>query len=262
MTTESQGLKNRVSTWLTRVFRETEEENRRVILEMVEPRPGSTLVDLGCGDGAVTMRVAERVGAAKVVGVDFYGPWIDEARGRGVDVKVADIGEGLPFEDSSVEVIHSNQVIEHLAKTDLFLQEIQRVLRPDGYAVVSTNNLASWHNIGSLIAGYQPAPAHVSDYTITGNRLNQPFDGFIQTQAGQQHLRIFTTTGLEDLARFHGLEVIESRTAGFYPFSPRVARRLTRLDRRHGAFLVQRFGKGHSVHRHETGGLRTIEPAS
>lgn len=256
MNAEGTGTKLRVSRWLERVFRETEEENRRVILEMIEPRPGSTLVDLGCGDGTVTIRVAERLGAAHVVGVDFYGSWIDEARERGIDVKVADLGEGLPFEDSSVEVIHSNQVIEHLAKTDLFLQEIQRVLKPDGYAIVSTNNLASWHNIGSLVAGYQPAPAHVSDYTVTGNRLNQPFDGYVQPLAGQQHLRIFTTTGLEDLARFHGLVVDESRTAGFYPFSPRVARRLTRIDRRHGAFLVQRFSKGAAPRHDAPSGIR------
>ncbi len=164
-------------------------------------------------------------------------------------MKVADMSTGLPFDDDSVEVIHSNQVIEHLAKTDLFLQEIQRVLRPDGYAVVSTNNLASWHNVASLIAGYQPSPAHVSDYTVTGNRLNAAFDGYVQEQAGQQHLRIFTGVGLEDLAKFHGLTVQESRTAGFYPFSPRVARRLARMDRRHGAFLVQRFGKGVAANR-------------
>jgi len=243
------GVKARLAGWLGDVFARTEEENRQVILDVVEPRPGATLVDLGCGDGSFTTRVADAVGAAKTVGVDFYGPWIEEARGRGIDVKVADMSEGLPFEDSSVEIIHSNQVIEHLAKTDLFLQEIQRVLRPDGYAIVSTNNLASWHNIGSLVAGYQPSPAHVSDYTVTGNRLNAPFDGYVQEQAGQQHLRIFTTVGLEDLAKFHGLTVQVSRTAGFYPFPPKVARRLTKIDRRHGAFLVQRFGKGTATNR-------------
>ncbi|WP_051470957.1 class I SAM-dependent methyltransferase [Patulibacter minatonensis] len=243
------GLKPRIGAWLADVFARTEEENRRVILEVMERRPGATLVDLGCGDGQFTTRVASAISAGRTVGVDFYGPWIDEARARGVDVKVADMSTGLPFDDDSVEVIHSNQVIEHLAKTDLFLQEIQRVLRPDGYAVVSTNNLASWHNVASLIAGYQPSPAHVSDYTVTGNRLNAAFDGYVQEQAGQQHLRIFTGVGLEDLAKFHGLTVQESRTAGFYPFSPRVARRLARMDRRHGAFLVQRFGKGVAANR-------------
>lgn len=257
MTSKRPGFKSRLSNWLERVFRDTEEENRRVILDMVTPRPGATLVDLGCGDGSMTVRVAERLGASRVIGVDFYGPWIDEAGERGIEVEVADMSDGLPFDDSSVEVLHSNQVIEHLAKTDLFLQEIQRVLRPDGYAIVSTNNLASWHNIVSLVAGYQPSPAHVSDYTVTGNRLNQPFDGYEQTLAGQQHLRIFTTTGLEDLARFHGLVVEESRTAGFYPFSPKFARRLARLDRRHGAFLVQRFGKGVATNRQAPSGIRT-----
>ena len=50
--------------YLYRVFRATEEENRRAILAALEPRAGARLLDLGTHAGDFTMRVAERLGAA------------------------------------------------------------------------------------------------------------------------------------------------------------------------------------------------------
>jgi hypothetical protein len=55
------------------------------------------------------------------------------------------------------------------------------------------------------------------------------------------HLRVFTGRALAALARHHGLTVEHAETVGLYPFPPWVARYLTRIDRTHGAFLVQRY---------------------
>jgi methionine biosynthesis protein MetW len=211
-----------------------------VILDIAQPRPGGALLDLGCGDGSLTVRVAQRAGTATIVGVEFDPPGIVEARRRSVHVVEADLTQRLPFDDGAFDVIHSNQVIEHLADTDHFIGEIRRLLRPGGYAVVSTNNLASWHNVVSLVLGYQPPPCHVSNDLLMGNPAN-----FVEGEvgaAGQMHLRIFTGRALAALATHHGLAVETQRTAGFYPLPPRLARVATRLDPRHGAFLVQRYG--------------------
>lgn len=225
--------------YLERLFQATEEENRRVILSTLLPRPGATVVDLGCGDGSLTARVGIRIGAGHLIGVETNGPWIAEARERGVDVLEADLRERLPLADGSVDVVHSNQVIEHLAGTDHFMREIRRILRDDGYAVLSTNNLASWHNIASLALGYQPTPCHVSDEVIVGNPAN--FVDGSPGAAGQMHLRVFTGRALAALAARHGLRAEVQRTAGYYPLPPRLASMATSIDRRHGAFLVQRL---------------------
>lgn len=225
--------------YLQRVFEATEDENRRVILETATPRPGARFVDLGCGDGRFTMEVAQRVGAGVVEGVEFIPDLAERATAAGVTVTRADLSRRLPFDDASFDVIHTNQVIEHLPGTDLFMREIRRLLRPGGYAVVSTNNLASWHNIGSLVVGWQPTPNHVSDERIVGNPLN--FVDNAEGSPGQMHYRVFTGRALADLAALHGLRAEVQRTAGFYPFPPAVARRLLQVDRRHGAFLVQRY---------------------
>jgi methionine biosynthesis protein MetW len=226
---------------LQRLFRSTEDENRRVILETMPTRPGARLLDLGCGDGQWTIEVARHSGAGAVHAVEVMENAASAARARGIDVLVADLSSGLaPLEDASFDVIHSNQVIEHVRDTDCFLREIRRLLRPDGYALISTNNLSSWHNIVSLVLGWQPAPCQVSDRVNVGNPLDLS-SGVEHGYWGPAHLRIFTGRALTELAEFHGLRAVVERSAGYYPLPPRLGRGLAQIDRRHAAFLVHRF---------------------
>jgi SAM-dependent methyltransferase len=229
------GIKDR----LGRLFLATEAENRRVILDALPEGPVALLVDLGCGDGAFTRRAADRVRAGRVVGVETEPGLAAQARALGVEIVDSDLGAPLPFADGSIDVVLSNQVIEHLSDTDLFMREIARVLAPQGRAIVSTNNLASWHNVASLVAGWQPMPCHVSDEVMVGNPMS-----FADGTTGyeyQMHRRVFTGRALSALAAHHGLEAELEATAGYYPLGPRAARVATRFDGRHGAFLVQRY---------------------
>jgi SAM-dependent methyltransferase len=222
---------------LIRIFRSAEEENRRVILEQVPRLGGGRLLDLGCGNGAFTVDVAARMGADEVAGIEFIPQIAEQAEKRGVEVARGSLGEPFPFADGYFDVVHSNQVIEHLPFTDHFMRECRRVVREGGTVIHSTNNLASWHNVFSLLLGWQPLPAHVSDEIILGNPVN-PYGGAEAPIAGQTHLRIFTGRALADLAKHHGLSVREVKGAGYYPFPPGPARVLARFDPRHAAFLV------------------------
>jgi SAM-dependent methyltransferase len=183
------------------------------------------------------VQLARRLGAAEIHGIEFVEPLAAQARARGVHVQSDDLNESLRYASDEFDVVHSNQVIEHLVRTDTFLREIHRVVKPSGYALVSTNNLASWHNVLSLVLGMQPMPSHVSDEIVLGNRFD-PRRGESHPEKGFTHLRVFSFDGLGDLARLHGFRVEKLVTAGYYPFPPRVADVLCRLDRRHGAFLI------------------------
>jgi len=222
-----------------RLYAVASEVNNETILEHLGPVHGGVLVDLGCGDGAFTVEAARRAGAGRIVGVETDEAYVAAARGRGIEVLDADLGKPLPFDDASIDGLVSNQVIEHLWDTDLFLKEIARVLRPGGYAVLSTNNLASWHNVASLAMGWQPMPNHVSDEVIVGNPLN--VDDRAPGSSYPMHRRIFTNRALRELAEHHGLRNEVDVTAGYYPLGRRCARLATRIDGRHGAFLVQRY---------------------
>jgi SAM-dependent methyltransferase len=227
-----------VPGYLTRVFEASEEENKRVILDTVAGGAArARLLDLGCYDGAFTTRLAQAARAEHVAGVEWLPEHAQRAEARGIDVVRADLNQRLPFADASFDLVHANQVIEHLRGTDDFLREVGRVCAPGGRIVLSTNNLASWHNVASLALGYQPLPSHVSDELHVGNPLD-PRRHTRHADAGQTHLRVFTTKALSELAEAHGLTVERTLMSGYYPLAPRAARHAVRLDPRHAAFTI------------------------
>ena len=223
--------------YLSRVFEATERANYRAFLDMLPRERGGRLLDIGAHEGAFTAEIAERLGTRDVQAVELIRAHAAVARALGFGVVEADADAGLPFEDASFDVVTANQVIEHVRRTDVMLREIRRVLVPDGLAVIGTNNMASWHNIISLTAGWQPPPQHVSDEIIVGNPLN-PQNGWDHEDLGRTHLRLFTMRALIELAAHHGLETVDWRTVGFYPLPPRLGALAARIDRRHGAFSL------------------------
>lgn len=212
-------------------------ELHRAILHACLPRPGGTLLDLGCSGGDLTVEIAERVGAGHVYGVELDAARAELARGRGVEVVSGDLCDPWPYEDRSFDVVHSNQVIEHVACTDHFMRETRRVLAPGGYALICTNNLASWHNLVSLALGRQPQPCHVSDEMLLGTLVA---DG-LATPEHHSHLRLFTARALNALATRAGLRIDLSRGVAYYPLPPRLAQVAARVDRRHAVYLLMRF---------------------
>lgn len=79
----------------------------RVFLEML-PGDVTTLVDVGCGDGAITNELAERY---EVTGVDASAAAVSHLRCAGVVARA----ESLPFPDRSFDVVMSSQMLEHLS---------------------------------------------------------------------------------------------------------------------------------------------------
>ncbi|MBN2475560.1 MAG: methyltransferase domain-containing protein [Pirellulales bacterium] len=230
------------SNYLYRVFRATEEENRRVIRGLLEPDPQARLLDLGCYDGSWTRQLAETIGTRAVTGVEVSPEAAERARAQGIDVVCADLNGEIPLPEASFDVIHANQVIEHLVETDCFAREIWRLLSPSGYAVVSTNNLASLHNIVSLVCGRQPPPVHVSNERILGNPSN-PLHGDAHESRAMSHLRVFSYRALREFLLHHGLVAEVYRTVGFYPFPVPAARIVRWLLPMYGAFLTCKVRK-------------------
>jgi SAM-dependent methyltransferase len=230
------GLRNRLARWADTRFIRAHEINLENIERLLEPgRPGTSLLDLGCDDGALTVRFGAVVGTNELHGVEIVESQGRLASERGVEVRAADLNESLPYDDETIDIVCSNQVIEHLAEADNFVREIFRVLRPGGYAVVSTENLASWHNIASLLVGWQPfSLANVSD---SGGGLGNP----LAVHRGEpfewkswEHVRVYAFRGLAELFSSHGFAVEAVQGAGYFPLPARVGR----WDRRHAAFLT------------------------
>ena len=108
-------------------------------LALGNPRPGQTVLDLGCGAGLDSILAARRVGAAgKVIGVDMTADMIEKAR-RNAAVAAAttvefrqEEADALSLKDASVDVVISNGVFNLCPDKPRVLAEIIRVLRPGG----------------------------------------------------------------------------------------------------------------------------------
>jgi SAM-dependent methyltransferase len=192
-----------------------------------------SILDLGCWDGANLERYASP--GARLVGVEMGHEAAILARRRSVRVVQADLNQHLPFQDQTFDVVTSHQVIEHLYDTDVFLSESHRVLRPGGMIIVSTENLASWHNVFALLLGWQAfSLTNVSQMNpglgnpLANLRGSEPFD------KGWEHLRIFSFRGLQELLRCHGFTRVRIAGAGYYPLPAA----LGRIDPRHAAFIT------------------------
>ncbi len=83
------------------------------VLDLLQPRPGERILDLGCGDGVLTQRLAET--GAEVVGVDSSENMVAAARQRGLDTRVMDATK-LTF-DQEFDAVFSNAAL-HWIKDD------------------------------------------------------------------------------------------------------------------------------------------------
>ena len=198
-------------------------DNERNILSLLEPDPDAVLLDLGCADGNWTMVVARQIGAARICGVELQLSHSIASAAHGIDVVIADLNHSLPLSDESFDVIHSNQVIEHLVNVDTFVSEMHRVLGKSGYAIISTENLSSFDNIISLVLGQQGFSQHISRRFHIGNIFSPHFGEEIGKDE-MTHKTVFTFFGLSQLLEAHGLFVEKALGAGYFPFPNGLAR--------------------------------------
>ncbi|MFA4720636.1 class I SAM-dependent methyltransferase [Pyrococcus kukulkanii] len=87
------------------------------------------VLDIGCGGGELTLKIAEAVGAEEVYGVHINDKAIKAASSKGIEVVKYNIENGLPFEDNFFDLITANQVFEHINNTKLLFSETFRILK-------------------------------------------------------------------------------------------------------------------------------------
>ena len=99
------------------------------VLELLNPQPGERILDLGCGDGALTEKLV--AAGAQVVGVDGSADMVDAALKRGLDARLVDAYD-LTF-SNEFDAVFSNAALHWMKRDpDVVIQGVRQALKPGG----------------------------------------------------------------------------------------------------------------------------------
>jgi trans-aconitate methyltransferase len=98
------------------------------VVDLLAPKPGERILDLGCGDGALTLRLVQL--GCKVVGVDSSPEQIAAAERLGLDVRVLS-GECLDYSDE-FDAVFSNAALHWMKRSDEVIRGVYAALKPHG----------------------------------------------------------------------------------------------------------------------------------
>ncbi|MBY5163407.1 methyltransferase domain-containing protein [Salsipaludibacter albus] len=103
-----------------------------------ELRPGTSVLDVGCGPGTLSVDLARHVAPGRVLAIDVAGAPLDEARDHadaaGVDTVEFAVADGydLDLAGDAFDLVHAHQVLQHVSDPVAMLRELSRVTRPGG----------------------------------------------------------------------------------------------------------------------------------
>lgn len=117
------------------------------VVEWLAAQAGERILDLGCGDGQLTLRLAAT--GAHVQGVDASPEMVEAARARGATADVAP-AESLPYAAQSFDAVFSNAALHWVRGQDAMMAEVHRVLRPKGRFVAE---MGGHGNIAAIRVG-------------------------------------------------------------------------------------------------------------
>jgi methionine biosynthesis protein MetW len=193
----------------------SERRDLELIAELVPP--GSRVLDLGCGNGALLALLRDTRGCSGY-GIELDDDKLLGAVQRGLNVIQRNLEEGLGiFEDDSFDVVLQLDTLQNLRNTEAMLRETARVGR---IGIVSFPNFAHWPNRLRVASGRMPVTKKL------------PYEWY-----DTPNIRVGTYADFEVLARKNELRIIES----FGIHDGRVKRRWPNLR---GSTAVFKFERG------------------
>jgi trans-aconitate methyltransferase len=114
------------------------------VVELLAPKPGERILDLGCGDGTLALKLME-VGC-EVVGVDASSEFVAAAREKGVDARRMD-GQKLAFH-GEFDAVFSNAALHWMPDPEAVIGGVHRALKPSGRFV---GEFGGRGNVASII---------------------------------------------------------------------------------------------------------------
>jgi trans-aconitate methyltransferase len=117
------------------------------VVALLNPQPGERILDLGCGDGALTEKLVAL--GCHVVGIDGSAEQIEAARARGLEAYVMD-GQQLTF-TNEFDAVFSNAVLHWMKRVDDVIAGVWRALKPGGRFVAECGGAGNIRKIETAL---------------------------------------------------------------------------------------------------------------
>lgn len=242
-----------------KIFQSWKDDIDRKAIKLCQEDKNALVLDVGCGDGEMTAKFAQKISSKRqIIGLEGLHVLEKKAKKKGIDCRHADLENKFPLDTNSFDVVISYFSLEHLVRVDLFLQEIRRVLRPGGYAIIATDNLSSWANIFSLALGFHPfsLTPGLSD-VVVGNplaiRSGESGVSWSDTDAKNVqkediagtsgHIRVLAYQAMIDILKYRKFTIHTFIGAGYLFFGGWASSILSSWDPRHAHLLLVKIKK-------------------
>ena len=120
------------------------------VMELLAPKPGERILDLGCGDGALTLKLAKH--GCTVVGVDSSPEMVAAAKSLGLTAQVMN-GHTLPF-TNKFDAVFSNAALHWMTHPKDVIASVWRALKPGGRFV---GEFGGYGNVASIVTAIESA---------------------------------------------------------------------------------------------------------
>lgn len=205
----TEGLTESYARWRSsRLGQITDTLEQQLLFELLGSGADKTLLDVGCGDGALATELARR--GAIVTGLDADPAMIADARRR-TEIEATQLrliegqAENLPFNDAAFDCVLAVTVLCFIRDAERAVAEMARVLKPGGRLVIGELGRWSWWAAHRRIRGWRGDPT----WRVAMFR---------------------TAMELRGLARAARLDVVEIRGAVHYPPSGVAAQLFAPVD--------------------------------
>lgn len=194
------------STWKS-TFDECHKPKLKEVIKLINEYYSSGIIlDMGCGDGMISQMI-EQIFKVPLIGIDISTNLVKDCRGRVEHILLCDLESPLPFRSRIINFVMALDVIEHLIDIDGFLDEVRRLLKPQGKFLIVTPNLASLVERGLLLLGFQPQNVEVSRIKKFGS---------IRKTLPVGHFRGFTFSALKEMLFYYGFRLEKSLSTTYY----------------------------------------------
>lgn len=165
------------------------------------------LLDIGCAGGELSIAFKETLKAREIFGIDISDSNIRNAILKGITTSKIDVNfEKFPFPDNFFDIVIASEILEHCIVPEHLLSETNRILKPGGYFILTTPNLASYYDRLFLLLGNQPLLLDASfKYPMVGK-----FEGYSSSKQRLErgvfegdpgHIRCMTQKATKELVK-------------------------------------------------------------